>query len=75
MRAAGIGHVLCWMNVGGLPQERIRRSMELFAREVMPASGPSEFRHHQRHRTRPHAREAVHCHTFRAIVIRQGGFR
>jgi alkanesulfonate monooxygenase SsuD/methylene tetrahydromethanopterin reductase-like flavin-dependent oxidoreductase (luciferase family) len=37
MRAAGVGHVLCWMNFGGLPQERIRRSMELFAREVMPA--------------------------------------
>jgi hypothetical protein len=32
----GIGHVLCWMNFGGLPQDRIRRSMELFAREVMP---------------------------------------
>jgi len=24
------------MNFGGLPQERVRRSMELFAREVMP---------------------------------------
>jgi alkanesulfonate monooxygenase SsuD/methylene tetrahydromethanopterin reductase-like flavin-dependent oxidoreductase (luciferase family) len=36
MRAAGVGHVLCWMNFGGLPQENIRRSMELFAREVMP---------------------------------------
>ena len=37
MRAAGVGHVLCWMNFGGLPQARIRRSMELFAHEVMPA--------------------------------------
>jgi alkanesulfonate monooxygenase SsuD/methylene tetrahydromethanopterin reductase-like flavin-dependent oxidoreductase (luciferase family) len=36
MRAIGVGHVLCWMNFGGLPQERIRRSMELFAREVIP---------------------------------------
>jgi alkanesulfonate monooxygenase SsuD/methylene tetrahydromethanopterin reductase-like flavin-dependent oxidoreductase (luciferase family) len=36
MRDMGIGHVLCWMNFGGLPQDRIRRSMELFAREVMP---------------------------------------
>ena len=27
---------LCWMNFGGLAQDRIRRSMELFAREVMP---------------------------------------
>src|SRR2546426_9764638 len=36
MRDAGVGHVLCWMNFGGLPQDKIRRSMELFAREVMP---------------------------------------
>ncbi len=36
MRALGVGQVLCWMNFGGLPQEGIRRSMELFAREVMP---------------------------------------
>ena len=36
MRDMGVGHVLCWMNFGGLPQDRIRRSMELFAREVMP---------------------------------------
>jgi hypothetical protein len=32
----GVGQVLCWMNFGGLAQARIRRSMELFAREVMP---------------------------------------
>ncbi len=36
MRDMGIGQVLCWMNFGGLPQGKIRRSMELFAREVMP---------------------------------------
>jgi len=36
MRDMGVGHLLCWMNFGGLPQDRIRRSMELFAREVMP---------------------------------------
>ncbi len=36
MRAMGVGHVLCWMNFGGLEQAKIRRSMELFAREVMP---------------------------------------
>jgi alkanesulfonate monooxygenase SsuD/methylene tetrahydromethanopterin reductase-like flavin-dependent oxidoreductase (luciferase family) len=36
MRELGVGHVLCWMNFGGLPQNKIRRSMELFAREVMP---------------------------------------
>src|SRR5438128_2425749 len=32
----GVGEVLCWMNFGGLPQAGVRRSMELFAREVMP---------------------------------------
>jgi alkanesulfonate monooxygenase SsuD/methylene tetrahydromethanopterin reductase-like flavin-dependent oxidoreductase (luciferase family) len=36
MRTMGVGQVLCWMNFGGLPQDRVRRSMELFAREVMP---------------------------------------
>ena len=36
MREMGVGQVMCWMNFGGLPQDRIRRSMELFAREVMP---------------------------------------
>jgi alkanesulfonate monooxygenase SsuD/methylene tetrahydromethanopterin reductase-like flavin-dependent oxidoreductase (luciferase family) len=36
MQALGVGQVLCWMNFGGLPQDKIRRSMELFAWEVMP---------------------------------------
>jgi alkanesulfonate monooxygenase SsuD/methylene tetrahydromethanopterin reductase-like flavin-dependent oxidoreductase (luciferase family) len=36
MRDIGVGEVLCWMNFGGLPQAHVRRSMELFAREVMP---------------------------------------
>jgi alkanesulfonate monooxygenase SsuD/methylene tetrahydromethanopterin reductase-like flavin-dependent oxidoreductase (luciferase family) len=36
LRRLGVGEVLCWMNFGGLSQERVRRSMELFAREVMP---------------------------------------
>jgi len=36
MREMGVGQLLCWMNFGGLPQDKIRRSMELFAREVMP---------------------------------------
>jgi alkanesulfonate monooxygenase SsuD/methylene tetrahydromethanopterin reductase-like flavin-dependent oxidoreductase (luciferase family) len=36
MRELGVGQVLCWMNFGGLPQDKIRRSMELFAREIMP---------------------------------------
>ena len=36
MRRIGVGQVMCWMNFGGLPQDKVRRSMELFAREVMP---------------------------------------
>jgi len=36
MRDLGVGEVLCWMNFGGLPQLQVRRSMELFAREVLP---------------------------------------
>src|SRR5216117_2145960 len=36
MRSIGVGQILCWMNFGGLAQDKIRRSMELFAREVMP---------------------------------------
>lgn len=36
MRQLGVGQILCWMNFGGLPQDRICYSMELFAREVMP---------------------------------------
>jgi alkanesulfonate monooxygenase SsuD/methylene tetrahydromethanopterin reductase-like flavin-dependent oxidoreductase (luciferase family) len=37
MRSIGVGQILCWMNFGGLAQDMIKRSMELFAREVMPA--------------------------------------
>jgi alkanesulfonate monooxygenase SsuD/methylene tetrahydromethanopterin reductase-like flavin-dependent oxidoreductase (luciferase family) len=36
LQRLGVGEVLCWMNFGGLPQDLVRRSMELFAREVMP---------------------------------------
>ncbi len=36
MRQIGVGEVMCWMNFGGLPQDKVRRSMELFATEVMP---------------------------------------
>ncbi|HKJ00142.1 MAG TPA: LLM class flavin-dependent oxidoreductase [bacterium] len=32
----GVGEMMCWMNFGGLGYEKIRRSMELFSREVMP---------------------------------------
>ena len=36
MQRLGVGEVLCWMNFGGLPQAHVRRSMEMFAQEVMP---------------------------------------
>ena len=32
----GVNYVLCWMNMGGLEQDRVLRSMSLFASEVMP---------------------------------------
>jgi alkanesulfonate monooxygenase SsuD/methylene tetrahydromethanopterin reductase-like flavin-dependent oxidoreductase (luciferase family) len=32
----GVGEVACWMNFGGLPIDKVRRSMRLFADEVMP---------------------------------------
>ena len=36
MQEIGVGELICWMNFGGLPQDKVHRSMELFAREVMP---------------------------------------
>jgi alkanesulfonate monooxygenase SsuD/methylene tetrahydromethanopterin reductase-like flavin-dependent oxidoreductase (luciferase family) len=36
LQAAGVGEMVCWMNFGGLPPEKVRRSMRLFAEEVMP---------------------------------------
>ena len=36
MRQIGVGRILCWMSFGGLDHGKVRRSMELFAREVMP---------------------------------------
>ncbi len=36
MRQMGVGQLMCWMNFGGLPDDRVRRSMDLFAREVLP---------------------------------------
>jgi alkanesulfonate monooxygenase SsuD/methylene tetrahydromethanopterin reductase-like flavin-dependent oxidoreductase (luciferase family) len=36
LQAAGVGELACWMNFGGLPTEKVRRSMRLFAQEVMP---------------------------------------
>jgi natural product biosynthesis luciferase-like monooxygenase protein len=38
---AGVGELVCWMNFGGLPPNQVRRSMRLFADEVMPAFRPS----------------------------------
>ena len=35
-RAAGVNYILCWMNFGGMPQERVSRSMRLFAHQVLP---------------------------------------
>jgi alkanesulfonate monooxygenase SsuD/methylene tetrahydromethanopterin reductase-like flavin-dependent oxidoreductase (luciferase family) len=32
----GVGEVGCWMSFGGLPADKVRRSMRLFADEVMP---------------------------------------
>lgn len=37
LQAAGVGELACWMNFGGLPVDKVRRSMRLFAEEVMPA--------------------------------------
>lgn len=37
LRAIGVGEMLCWMNFGGIPPEKVRRSMRLFADEVIPA--------------------------------------
>jgi alkanesulfonate monooxygenase SsuD/methylene tetrahydromethanopterin reductase-like flavin-dependent oxidoreductase (luciferase family) len=37
LAAAGVGELACWMNFGGLPVDKVRRSMQLFAEEVMPA--------------------------------------
>jgi len=36
LQAAGVGELLCWMNFGGIPPEKARRSMRLFAEEVLP---------------------------------------
>jgi alkanesulfonate monooxygenase SsuD/methylene tetrahydromethanopterin reductase-like flavin-dependent oxidoreductase (luciferase family) len=37
LQAAGVGELVCWMNFGGLPVPQVRRSMQLFADEVIPA--------------------------------------
>jgi alkanesulfonate monooxygenase SsuD/methylene tetrahydromethanopterin reductase-like flavin-dependent oxidoreductase (luciferase family) len=40
LQAVGVGEVACWMNFGGIPPDKARRSMRLFAEEVIP-----RFRH------------------------------
>ncbi len=35
-REAGVNYILCWMNFGGMPQERVIRSMKRFAHHVIP---------------------------------------
>ena len=37
LQDAGIGYFGCNFSFGGMPQDRVLKSMELFAREVMPA--------------------------------------
>ena len=36
---AGVRNVVCWMGVGGVAQEHVLRSMQLFADEVAPRFG------------------------------------
>lgn len=36
LRDAGVRNVVPWMGVGGVPQEYVLRSMQLFAEHVMP---------------------------------------
>ena len=41
LREAGVGELLCWMSFGGVPPDKARRSMRLFADEVLPAFRPT----------------------------------
>jgi alkanesulfonate monooxygenase SsuD/methylene tetrahydromethanopterin reductase-like flavin-dependent oxidoreductase (luciferase family) len=36
LQQLGVGEVACWMNFGGIPPDQVRRSMRLFAQEVIP---------------------------------------
>ena len=46
LEAAAVGELLCWMNFGGIPPEKARRSMQLFADEVMPHFRPTLWKVH-----------------------------
>jgi alkanesulfonate monooxygenase SsuD/methylene tetrahydromethanopterin reductase-like flavin-dependent oxidoreductase (luciferase family) len=37
LRALGVRHVIAWLNFGDMPFAKVRRSMELLSREVIPA--------------------------------------
>jgi alkanesulfonate monooxygenase SsuD/methylene tetrahydromethanopterin reductase-like flavin-dependent oxidoreductase (luciferase family) len=39
LESVGVGELVCWMNFGGLPTDKVRRSMRLFAERVMPRFG------------------------------------
>jgi alkanesulfonate monooxygenase SsuD/methylene tetrahydromethanopterin reductase-like flavin-dependent oxidoreductase (luciferase family) len=47
LEAAGVGELLCWMNFGGIAPENVRRSMKLFAEDVLPAFS-TRMVHHAR---------------------------
>jgi alkanesulfonate monooxygenase SsuD/methylene tetrahydromethanopterin reductase-like flavin-dependent oxidoreductase (luciferase family) len=41
LEQAGVGEVACWTSFGGLAPDKVRRSMRLFAEEVMPRFRPA----------------------------------
>jgi alkanesulfonate monooxygenase SsuD/methylene tetrahydromethanopterin reductase-like flavin-dependent oxidoreductase (luciferase family) len=41
LQQAGVGELVCWMNFGGIPPDKVRRSMRLFTEEVMAAFRPT----------------------------------
>ena len=45
LQSAGVGEVACWMNFGGIPTAKVRRSMQLFADEVIPQFRPQPALH------------------------------
>jgi alkanesulfonate monooxygenase SsuD/methylene tetrahydromethanopterin reductase-like flavin-dependent oxidoreductase (luciferase family) len=42
LRTLGVRHVIAWLNFGDMPYAKVRRSMELLAREVIPALAEPE---------------------------------
>ncbi|MBS4214630.1 LLM class flavin-dependent oxidoreductase [Neobacillus rhizophilus] len=35
-KETGLNNIICWMNIGGQPNDRVIKSMNLFSKEVMP---------------------------------------